>query len=59
MRPFRVMYVLKNYPQMSETYIKTEIEAVRPYCEIRIVATKRANLPAQKHETYRYLDDLA
>ncbi|HTF92032.1 MAG TPA: glycosyltransferase [Verrucomicrobiae bacterium] len=56
-RPFRVMYVLKNYPQMSETYIKTEIEAVRPYCEISIVSTRKANLPAREHEPYRYLDD--
>ena len=48
-RPFRVMYILKNYPQMSETYIKTEIEAVRPYCEISIVSTRKANLPAREH----------
>lgn len=59
MRKFRVMYVLKNYPQMSETYIKTEIEAVRPYCELSIVSTKQANLPASKHEPYRYMKDLA
>lgn len=57
-KPFRVMYVLKNYPQMSETYIKTEIGALRHRCEIAIVATKRANLPARDHEPYRYLDDL-
>jgi hypothetical protein len=58
MKPFRVMYLLKNYPQMSETYIKTEIAAVQPYCEVNIIATKQANLPAQKHEPYRYTDDL-
>jgi hypothetical protein len=59
MKKFRVLYVLKNYPQMSETYIKTEIEAIREQCEVKIIATKRANLPAKKHEPYRYIDDLS
>lgn len=59
MKKPRVLYVLKNYPQMSETYIKTEIEAVREQCEVKIIATKRANLPAKNHEPYRYLEDLS
>jgi hypothetical protein len=52
------MYILKNYPQISETYIKTEIEAVREVCDVRIIATKRANMPAKNHEPYRYTEDL-
>ena len=52
------MYILKNYPQVSETYIKTEIEAVREVCDVRIIATKRANMPAKNHEPYRYTEDL-
>ena len=52
MQRYRVLYVLKNFPQMSETYIKTEIEAVKQHCDIKIVSTKTANLPAQKHEPY-------
>ena len=32
------MYIVKTYPQISETYIKTEIEALREICNIRIVA---------------------
>ena len=59
MKKFRVMYVLKNYPQMSETYIKTEIEAVREFCDVKIIATKPANLPAKSHEPYSYTDDLS
>ena len=43
-RRFRVMYILKNYPQISETYIKTEIEAVREVCDVHIIATRRANM---------------
>lgn len=56
-RRFRVMYIVKNYPQISETYIKTEIEAVREVCDIRIIATKRAKMPAKNHEPYRYIED--
>ena len=59
MKPCRVLYVLKNFPQMSETYIKTEIEAVQEFCDIRIISTKAANLPAKNHEPYEQLTDLA
>jgi Glycosyl transferase 4-like len=55
----RVMYVLKNYPQMSETYIKSEIEAVSDQCEVGIVATKEANLPARNHLAFQYIEDVA
>ena len=44
-RRFRVMYIVKNYPQISETYIKTEIEAVREICDVRIIAT---NAPTRR-----------
>jgi hypothetical protein len=57
-RRLRVMYVLKNYPQMSETYIKTEIEAVSEECDISIVATKKANLPARNHLPFKFIEDL-
>ncbi|MGZ9219277.1 MAG: glycosyltransferase [Candidatus Binatia bacterium] len=59
MKPCRVLYVLKNFPQMSETYIKTEIEALKESCDIRIVSTKAANLPAKNHAPYERLTDLA
>ena len=59
MKPCRVLYVLKNFPQMSETYIKTEIEAVQESCDIRIVSTKAANLPAKNHAPYEQFTDLA
>lgn len=53
------MYLLKNYPQMSETYIKTEIEAVGEHCEIAVVATKKANLPAKNHVPFQFIEDVA
>ena len=59
MQRYRVLYVLKNFPQMSETYIKTEIEAVKQHCDVRIVSTKTANLPAQSHEPYEFITELS
>jgi glycosyltransferase involved in cell wall biosynthesis len=59
MEKFRVMYVLKNFPQMSETYIKTEIDAIRELCDIKVVSTKKANLPAKNHVAFQQIDDIA
>ncbi len=51
------MYILKNYPQMSETYIKTEIEAVAERCDISVLATRKANLPSKKHVPFQFVED--
>jgi len=59
MNRFRVMYILKNFPQMSETYILTETEAVRDQCDIAVVATKKANLPAANHVPFERIEDLS
>jgi hypothetical protein len=53
------MYILKNYPQMSETYIKTEIEAVGERCEIAVLATKKANLPSKNHVPFELVEDMS
>lgn len=51
----RVLYILERYPQLSETYIKTEIEAVRDDYEIRVVSLNLANLPARNHHPYEHV----
>jgi glycosyltransferase involved in cell wall biosynthesis len=33
----RVLYFLRNYPLVCESYIQTEIEALRPHYEIRVM----------------------
>lgn len=57
-QPFRVMYIVKQFPQISESYIKTEIEAVREKCEVLVVATQKASMAATNHPPFRYIDDL-
>lgn len=59
MQPFRVMYVVKQFPQISESYIKTEIEAIREKCEVRIITTKQASLAAKTHPPFQHMEDLA
>lgn len=59
MQPFRVMYILKQFPQISESYIKTEIEAVSEKCEVRIITTKAASLAARNHPPFQQIEDLA
>ncbi|HZK75976.1 MAG TPA: glycosyltransferase [Candidatus Kapabacteria bacterium] len=45
----KILYLLFHYPQTTETYIKTEIEAVRDRYELRIVANGMASDPYTNH----------
>ena len=48
----RVLYLLQEYPQLSETYIYNEIENVSHLYELQIFAARPANLPYQNHRSY-------
>ena len=45
----RVLYLLDRYPQLSETYIKVELEVLSERYDIRVVALNRADLPYRNH----------
>ncbi len=51
----RIAYLLRSYPQISQTYIKTELEAVRDDYEIEITCLKPANFAYTHHAPYRIL----
>lgn len=51
----RIAYLLRTYPQISQTYIKTELEAVRDDYEIEITCLKPANFAYTHHAPYRIL----
>lgn len=53
----RVLYLLDRYPQLSETYIKVEIEAVRSRYDIRVVALDSADLPYRNHSPFELFRD--
>lgn len=48
----RVLYLLQEYPQLSETYIANEIEHVSHLYELEIFSLGKANLPYHNHHAY-------
>lgn len=51
MKP-RVLYVLVQYPQLSETYIRTEIEAIKAVVDLKIVSFAEADYPYAGYVPY-------
>lgn len=48
----RVLYLLQEYPQLSETYIANEIEHVSHLYELEIFSLQQANLTYPKHRAF-------
>jgi hypothetical protein len=55
----RVMYVLRDFPQISHTYEKNEIEAVRDEFVIKVIAMKKPNIPYKNHAPFHYISNRA
>lgn len=53
------MYIVREYPQISQTYIKSEIEAVQDGYEIDVITVRKIDLPYNNHAPYRFMDDPA
>ena len=45
----RILVLLQEYPQISETYIANELEVLWPTCDIRIVARMQADFAYRDH----------
>ena len=45
----RVLYIVREYPQISQTYIKAEIEAIQERYEPRVVTLGPANTAEPRH----------
>jgi hypothetical protein len=52
-KQLKIQYIVKNFPQLSQTYIKTELRAVKERAETAIIATSVPNYPDP--ESYDYL----
>jgi hypothetical protein len=57
MNKLRVLYVVDQFPQISETYIRSEIEAVSPECDVRVISLREAGAPYRSAVEYRVLRD--
>ena len=58
MSKLRVTYILYQYPQISETYIRSEMEAIRDACELQVFSLRPADAPYGTHEPYVLTDDV-
>ena len=54
----RVLYFVREYPQISETYIRTEIDRVKRNFSVSIVATRRADLAFANPEPFEVVKGL-
>ncbi|MBW4647120.1 MAG: hypothetical protein KME06_00235 [Kastovskya adunca ATA6-11-RM4] len=55
MKKASVMYIIRGYPQISQTYVKTELEAIHDDYDVTIVSRKPSNVPYQNHFPYHHL----
>jgi glycosyltransferase involved in cell wall biosynthesis len=53
----RVVYIVKNYPQLSQTYIKNEIGVLRDDFDIHIIALNSPNYIDPDHYPFRRISD--
>src|SRR5271165_6720231 len=51
----RVLYILERYPQISETYVKSEVEAVCADYDLRILTLNPAEIPSAVHLPFAQL----
>lgn len=60
MARMRILYILHGYPQASQTYIKSELEAVNEDYDVRIVSThqEEVSAPYRNHLPYEHIPDL-
>jgi glycosyl transferase family 1 len=55
----RVLYFVREYPQISETYIRTEIDRVkRRGFAVSVAAVQQADLPYEGHEPFEVVGEL-
>ncbi len=58
MKP-RVLYLVREYPRLSETYIKAEIEALQSDYDIFVISLLRPEVTYRRHVPYEQTGDLA
>lgn len=54
----RILFVLKEYPQISQTSIKNEIEALAEDYEIGIVTRKGPDIPYANHRPHSFASEM-
>ena len=55
MKPKRILYLLKDYPQLSQTYVEAELRALKDRYEIKIIPYDRSNVEYNNHQPYEHI----
>jgi hypothetical protein len=58
MEKMRVLYVLYEFPQISQTYMKSELEALQHDYDIRVITRNAAHNPYPGHFPFTEINDL-
>jgi hypothetical protein len=58
-RRVRVLCVLNDFPQLSQTYTKNEIEALSEHCEVRVVCLLNADTPFETRLSWERADSFS
>jgi hypothetical protein len=53
----KVLYIVERYPQLSETYIRAELDALKDDFEIKIVTTRKADYHETEYRDYHHISD--
>jgi hypothetical protein len=53
----RVLYILVQYPQLSETYIRAEIMELQDEFDLSIVSMIPADYPYERHTPFKAVRD--
>jgi len=54
----RVMYIVRNFPQITQTYIRSEIIALQDDYDISVVTMRKPNIPYLNPYPFREISDL-
>jgi len=52
----RILYIIQEYPLISQTYMKVEIERVVRQHEVRVIAFSKAHVPYKQHQPFTLID---
>ncbi|GAA3972901.1 glycosyltransferase [Allohahella marinimesophila] len=55
----RVLFIVRGFPQISQTYLKSELEAIYDDYEVRIISRKPSNVPYRKHYPFQQISSSA
>lgn len=55
----RVMYLVRNFPQVTQTYIKNEIQALQADHDISLISLTHPNAPYRRHIPFQQISDPA